>query len=330
MAVLFSDDTPGKGFAPLKLDLQRLLADRADFDFAQFDPPRVIEGEIISVRSAFQGELTLSLPGASFDSAVSGADTAAQAGFAGTGLMLDETGHLTAGSISVMTGKTLSRIGFQLYDMALDPLALEQAAATPTHADDRALLLALLQADDLVIGGAGNGSYDLAGGDDLAITGKGDDLVLGRMGNDYLLLGGGNDTARGGRGNDLLDGGAGNDLLEGGGGADVLVGNGGTDTLTGGLGEDVFVITATGGRDRITDFSLGSDHLALDSTLAGLEITLRATGKGVAVEIGNTTTILLGVTRASVLAAGIDSLFTDLSAAAAVETAFFESWDYAL
>lgn len=58
-------------------------------------------------------------------------------------------------------------------------------------------------------------------------------------------------------GNDTIDGGAGNDLI---------IGMGGNDTLSGGAGRDDFqfsVLRGNEGRDRITDFQLGSDRIVL-------------------------------------------------------------------
>lgn len=55
--------------------------------------------------------------------------------------------------------------------------------------------------------------------------------------------------------NDSLHGLASNDVINGGKGNDFLWGHGGDDTLTGGAGRDVFVLSAGGGEDTITDFN---------------------------------------------------------------------------
>lgn len=328
MAVLFTDDTRSVGIIPLQLNLHGLLADRTGYGLEQFDPPVVVEGEPVVLRSSFQGSVTLTPPSASFDSALGGTGGPGQAGVVGDGLAVNPDMVLGTGTVNAIAGVTGAWVYFQFYDLALDALALEQVVATQSQADDRALIASLMAGDDLVIGGAGNGRYDLGAGRDLAITGAGDDLVRGQAGRDYLVLGGGNDTGLGGRGIDILDGGAGDDSLSGGAGDDILIGAAGSDTLTGGLGADSFVIKPFSGRDTITDFDLGSDHLVLTPALEGLDIRLRAIGVGVAVDIGTTTTILQGVTRAEVLAAGIDSLFGDLDALAATEASFLDLWAY--
>ena len=88
--------------------------------------------------------------------------------------------------------------------------------------------------------------------------------------------GAGNDFERGGLAADLLRGGAGADTLIGGGGADTLEGGAGHDTLTGGAGADTFrfvnpgtVLTAD---DTVTDFTLGTDKVALTGFGSGAPI----------------------------------------------------------
>lgn len=63
------------------------------------------------------------------------------------------------------------------------------------------------------------------------------------------------DVLNGGDGNDVLIGRNGNDVLVAGAGDDVLIGGPGIDTLTGGAGADLFLLTAEGGPDEITDFN---------------------------------------------------------------------------
>ncbi|MDZ8236949.1 proprotein convertase P-domain-containing protein [Nostoc sp. ChiQUE01b] len=80
----------------------------------------------------------------------------------------------------------------------------------------------------------------------------------------------GNDFLDGGTGNDTLTGGGGNDTLIGGTGNDVLVGGTGNDTLTGGSGSDRFTFNfRTEGIDKITDFSVIDDTIAVSRAAFG-------------------------------------------------------------
>ena len=83
-------------------------------------------------------------------------------------------------------------------------------------------------------------------------TGERDTTYTGGLFNDVINGGGGSDHLIGGAGNDKIDGGAGRDTLEGG-----L----GSDTLTGGAGADDFVFGLLSGKDHITDFNPGQDHI---------------------------------------------------------------------
>lgn len=117
----------------------------------------------------------------------------------------------------------------------------------------------------------GGGDDNLKGGrqSDYLNGGKGNDLIAGGGGNDRILGGAGSDILTGSKGRDVLKGGKGKDQLDGGRGADRLEGGGGADILTGGLQNDTFVFGKGDGRDRITDFKVGSDRLELSQDLFG-------------------------------------------------------------
>jgi serralysin len=91
------------------------------------------------------------------------------------------------------------------------------------------------------------------------------DNITGNSLNNYFIGGAGNDSIKGGAGDDTINGGLGNDSLSGG---------AGNDYLTGGVSNDTFYFNGaalTGantvanvlGRDRITDFGVSTDKIAL-------------------------------------------------------------------
>ncbi len=156
-----------------------------------------------------------------------------------------------------------------------------------------------LGGNDVVFGANGNDRIDGGAGDDFLLGGSGLDWLIGGTGNDYLfggddadrLQGGaGRDTLSGGDGNDRLEGDAGNDELLGNNGNDILIGGAGVDVLEGGRGADIFQFTAlsdsgvgSGNRDRITDFTRGSDKI----DLAGLDANSLLDGDQAFTFIGN-------------------------------------------
>ncbi len=64
-------------------------------------------------------------------------------------------------------------------------------------------------------------------------------------------------------GNDILQGHDGSDVIAGGAGDDIIRDGGGTDAMTGGAGADLFILSADGMTDTITDFTFGEDRLDL-------------------------------------------------------------------
>jgi Ca2+-binding RTX toxin-like protein len=143
-------------------------------------------------------------------------------------------------------------------------------------------------ADDALIGGAGDDQLNGGNGNDRLTSGEGDDTLIGGNGNDDLfggdgidhMVGGngvdlldggvGNDELTGGNGNDELTGGDGDDTLFGGNGADILNGGAGDDNLSGGNGRDTFVFQPGFGNDTIEEFRTNGgqrDTLLFDVSL---------------------------------------------------------------
>jgi serralysin len=87
----------------------------------------------------------------------------------------------------------------------------------------------------------------------------------------------------GGAGEDVLQGHNGNDIIHAAGGDDILRDGFGQDTMTGGAGRDVFIMTADGSLDTITDFTIGEDQIDLSlwsmlRSSSQLTMTLRTDG----------------------------------------------------
>ncbi len=161
--------------------------------------------------------------------------------------------------------------------------------------------------DDTLRGGAGADTLGGGGGHDILEGGAGRDILRGEVGRDTLRGGAGNDQLDGGTGQDVLHGGSGRDLLAGGdmadrlwGGrdGDILIGGRGGDIMTGGAGDDVFIFgTGSGkghGRDQITDFTPGQDHIRIAMPgVAGLgDLTLTRQGSDTRIDTGSGTIIL--------------------------------------
>jgi Ca2+-binding RTX toxin-like protein len=105
----------------------------------------------------------------------------------------------------------------------------------------------------------GSASLDITG-NGLAnlLTGNGgDNRIEGAAGNDSLFGNSGADTLLGGANLDSLNGGDGDDELNGGANADYLIGGTGTDRF-------IFdLLTLSGLRDTVADFTPGTDEIAL-------------------------------------------------------------------
>lgn len=105
-------------------------------------------------------------------------------------------------------------------------------------------------------------AYDDYTDEALAVMFRASDSLTGGAGADYLEGFGGHDTMKGGSGNDSLIGGAGNDKI---------TGAAGIDYLHGGTGYDTFIFSSalsrTSNVDRIADFKVDVDLIALDNTV---------------------------------------------------------------
>ena len=70
-------------------------------------------------------------------------------------------------------------------------------------------------ANDLILGSAGNDNMNAQGGDDIILAGAGNDILIGNRGDDVLYGQSGDDDLSGGRQTDICDGGTGTDTSDG-------------------------------------------------------------------------------------------------------------------
>lgn len=151
-----------------------------------------------------------------------------------------------------------------------------------------------------IVGNAGNDTFTMGDGADVAVGGRDSDKISGEAGNDILNGNAGNDRLDGGDGNDTLNGGRDNDIIIGGLGNDLISGDAGQDFLTGGGGADTFVLTNNADNvaataalaDVITDFSIAdADKIKLvgagfaDLTFESIDLAIDGGGATAATAI---------------------------------------------
>ena len=97
----------------------------------------------------------------------------------------------------------------------------------------------------------------------------------------YAHAGAGNDQIEGSAQNDFIRGGSGNDNINGFGGNDVIRGGSGSDTIRGGAGNDTLYYTSDqldGLTDTFTDFTTGTDKIAVQSTVVASTANISGLG----------------------------------------------------
>lgn len=171
-------------------------------------------------------------------------------------------GDITDRRIQIFDQELLDQLGFDAGTPALDP---EDTPADPAPSDDTTPVRQKgSQANDVLLGGAG------------------DDKLWGAGGNDTLLGGDGADQLDGDNGDDTINGGA------------------GKDRLTGGSGADVFVFEGEFGTDTITDFGAGDriDLSAFDDIAGFSDLDITYSAKRAVIAIGDERIVLNDVTAA--------------------------------
>ena len=137
-------------------------------------------------------------------------------------------------------------------------------------------------------------------------SGSGNDILTGNGQANLLDSGIGNDKLFGGSGNDTLLGGAGNDTLQGGSGNDLLNAGAGQDVLTGGQGADQFVFAQGDGRNTITDFQDGVDHLRFGTGMSHFsDLAIAQSGANTVITFQDVSVTLVAFDHTQITAADI-------------------------
>ena len=157
--------------------------------------------------------------------------------------------------------------------------------------------------NDNIKGGNGDDNIKGGNGDDNIKGGNGDDNIKGGSGNDNIKGGGGNDNIKGGSGNDNIKGGSGNDNIKGGSGNDNIKGGKGDDRLSGGDGADTFVFGKNDGNDKVLDFQIDIDVIAIgDKSHRFSDLSFTDSNNNLVVEFGDTSITIMEVSLSDITA----------------------------
>ncbi|UFN50312.1 family 16 glycosylhydrolase [Roseomonas sp. OT10] len=291
-------------------------------------------GSDVLVLSRTLGELTLSLSG--------GALFLGLAGNSGAGLLLDGVEHLRFSDGAEMTAGHLIAL--------LSPAPPAMAGAEPTNTitgtEEPERLVGtdghdLFQGGgggDTMVGGLGDDTYvvtgtgasnmsgrgyetvveDLGGGTDTVIyTGRSSYTLADNVENLILAYGGNRPSSShiayiGGMGGVSGYGNALANMITGDEGDNTIDGKAGNDVLTGGEGKDTFVFGAGYGKDTVTDFTPGVDHIRLLQRIDPLAAIADTPAGAVLTLAGGDTLTLAGITAAQ-LSLGDFEIPVDLS-----------------
>jgi Ca2+-binding RTX toxin-like protein len=130
--------------------------------------------------------------------------------------------------------------------------------------------------------------------ENLKLTGKKDIDAIGTGGENELIGNSGKNLLSGWYGNDVLDGGKGN------------------DTLTSGFGADEFHFQRGGGKDLVTDFEIGMDHIYLGDLKGAKDFDnmlahhVQAKGADIWITYGDDVVVLKGTTEAQLNTSDFD------------------------
>ena len=153
------------------------------------------------------------------------------------------------------------------------------------------------------------GTATATAGADVWLGGASADTFAALGGADVFNGMGRNDALSGGHGADKIFGGAGADRLYGQGGNDLLSGGTGADRLKGGFGADTFVFEKRTGKDTVSDFLDGSDHLkilGLATSFTDLKAHAATVDGHLEITYGTDTLVVMGLTKALLTAGDVD------------------------